>query len=79
MASDPLEPNAALLIELVQTQMPFGKYKDKFICDLPDFYLEWHQRNGFPKGKMGMLLGTMYEIQLNGLRYLLDPIKKAYR
>lgn len=55
--------------------MPFGKYKDVFICNLPVFYLEWFQRKGFPKGKLGVLLQTMYEIKLNGLDYLLDPLK----
>jgi len=79
MANDPLMPDPQLLMDLVTTHMPFGKYKDRLICDLPDFYLEWHQRNGFPKGKMGMLLATMYEIKLNGLSFLLDPLKKQHR
>lgn len=69
-------PNPDLLIDLVQTKMPFGKYKDRLICDLPVSYLEWFQRKGFPKGKLGMQLQTMYEIQLNGLGYLLTPLKK---
>ena len=76
---DPLLPDPQLLIDLVTTRMPFGKYKDRLICDLPDFYLERHQRNGLPKGKMGMLLATMYEINLNGLKFLLDPLRKQYR
>ena len=76
---DPLLPDPQLLIDFVTTRMPFGKYKDILICDLPDFYLEWHQRNGLPKGKMGMLLATMYEINLNGLKFLLDPLRKQYR
>ncbi len=76
---DPLLPDPQLLVDLVTTRMPFGKYKDSLICDLPDFYLEWHHRNGFPKGKMGMLLATMYEINLNGLKFLLDPLRKQHR
>lgn len=79
MAEEPLLPNSQILTDLVNTRMPFGKYKDRLICDLPDFYLEWHQRNGFPKGKMGMLLATMYEIKLNGLSFLLDPLKQKHR
>lgn len=79
MAEEPLLPNSQILTDLVNTRMPFGKYKDRLICDLPDFYLEWHQRNGFPKGKMGMLLATMYEIKLNGLNFLLDPLKQKHR
>jgi uncharacterized protein (DUF3820 family) len=46
------------------------------ICDLPDAYLEWFSRKGFPKGKMGVLLQTMHEIRLNGLKDLLIPLKK---
>ena len=65
-----------LLLQLVTMKMPFGKYKDSLICDLPVFYLEWFQRKGFPKGKLGMLLQTMYEIKINGLDYLLEPLKK---
>jgi len=75
---DPLQPNPALLQQLVPPggmKMPFGKYKDYFLCDLPVSYLEWFQRKGFPKGKLGMLLGTIHEIKINGLAYLLEPLK----
>jgi len=58
-------------------KMPFGKYKDKVLCDLPVSYLEWFHREGFPKGKLGMLLATMYEIKINGLEGLLQPLKKG--
>ena len=69
--------NHAVLQELTTTKMPFGKYKDRIICDLPEFYIEWFARKGFPKGKIGMLLNTMYEINLNGLKYLLEPLRKS--
>lgn len=65
-----------LLLELVQTKMPFGKYKDRIICDLPVSYLEWMEQKGFPSGKLGMLLSTMHIIKTNGLEYLLIPLKK---
>jgi uncharacterized protein (DUF3820 family) len=68
--------NAQILQELVQFQMPFGKYKGTLICDLPEYYLVWYQNKGFPAGKLGMLLATMYEIKLNGLEYLLKPLKQ---
>ena len=70
------QPQPEILLQLVKTKMPFGKYKDRLICDIPVFYLEWFQRKGFPKGKLGVLLQTMYEINLNGLAYLLNPLKK---
>lgn len=65
-----------LLLELVRMKMPFGKYKDTVLCNLPVSYLEWFQRKGFPKGKLGVLLATMYEIKINGLEDLLKPLKK---
>jgi uncharacterized protein (DUF3820 family) len=68
--------NPELLLKLVQMKMPFGKYKGTLLCDLPVSYLEWFQRKGFPEGKLGMLLQTMLEIKMNGLDYLLTPLKK---
>lgn len=65
-----------LLLELVKMRMPFGKYKDTLICNLPEFYLLWFKQKGFPKGKLGMLLETMLEIRINGLEDLLTPLKK---
>jgi uncharacterized protein len=74
---EPANPYSSpeLLLQLVQMEMPFGKYKGTVLCDLPVFYLEWFARKGFPKGKLGMLLTTMYEIKLNGLENLLEPLK----
>ncbi len=56
-------------------KMPFGKYKGWILSDLPEFYLVWFHNKGFPQGKLGMLLGTLYEIKLNGLEYLLKPLR----
>jgi uncharacterized protein len=67
--------DSEILKKLVTEKMPYGKYKGTFICNLPEFYLVWYHRNGFPKGNLGMLLNTMYEIKLNGLEYLLKPLK----
>ena len=72
-----LQPNGELLLQLVSMKMPFGKYKDRLLCDLPVSYLEWFQRKGFPTGKLGMLLQTIYEIKLNGLEDLLKPLKNT--
>ena len=68
--------NPQILKDLVSIAMPYGKYKGRLICDLPEYYLVWYENNGFPAGKIGILLATMYEIKLNGLEYLLKPIKK---
>jgi uncharacterized protein len=68
--------SSKMLIDLVTVRMPFGKHKDRFLCDLPQSYLEWLQRKGFPPGELGMLLSSLYEIRLNGLEYLLKPLRK---
>lgn len=64
---------------LVTTKMPFGKYKDTLICNLPEPYLVWFHQKGFPRGTIGMLLATMYEIKLNGLEYLLTPFRNQHK
>jgi len=67
--------NPQLLQDLVTMQMPFGKYKGRLICDLPESYLIWFHKEGWPPGKLGQLIATLYEIKLNGLEYLLQPLK----
>lgn len=55
--------------------MPYGKYKGYLICNIPESYLLWYNDKGFPKGKLGDLMATMFEIRVNGLEYLLTPLK----
>jgi uncharacterized protein (DUF3820 family) len=78
MSIDAPRPDPELLIQLVKMKMPFGKYKDVLLCNLPVSYLEWFQQKGSPKGKLGALLETIYEIKINGLAYLLEPLKNWY-
>lgn len=66
-----------ILIELTKMPMPFGKYAGRVLADLPVSYLEWLERKGFPDGRLGMLLATIYEIKINGLEYLLYPIRNG--
>jgi uncharacterized protein (DUF3820 family) len=70
-------PNSQILVEIVKMPMPFGKYKGTILCDLPVSYLEWMNREGWPAGKLGMMLATVYEIKLNGLTALLHSVKKS--
>ena len=70
-------PDAQILTSLFTTAMPFGKYKGRLLADLPTYYLEWFAREGFPKGKLGMQLQTLFVIKTEGLSYLLDPIRKS--
>jgi uncharacterized protein (DUF3820 family) len=71
-----MSPDPDFLMQLVSMEMPFGKYKGTLICNLPVYYLEWFQRQGFPPGKLGQLLESMLEIKANGLEQLLEPLKK---
>ena len=71
-----MSPDPKLLIQITETQMPFGKYKGTLLCNLPVSYLEWFEQKGFPEGKLGIQLQTIYEIKLNGLEYLLEPLRK---
>lgn len=73
---EPEMPDPKILLELVSKKMPYGKYKDRLICDLPEYYLLWHKQKGWPAGRLGILLDTMFEIRINGLTYLLEPLKK---
>ncbi len=71
-----MEHDAQLLLSLVKTEMPYGKYKGTLLYQLPMFYLEWFKRNGFPKGKLGVQLETVFEIKLNGLEELFNGLLK---
>lgn len=70
-----VQPNSQVLVDIVQTKMPFGKYKGTLLCDLPVSYLEWMKSKGFQPGKMGMMLSTVYEIKINGMNTLLIAVK----
>lgn len=71
--------NQEILKEIVTVKKPFGKYKGTLLCDLPIAYLEWFLRKGgFPKGKLGEQLATVYEIKLNGLQEVINALKKQF-
>ncbi|HTO39198.1 MAG TPA: DUF3820 family protein [Brumimicrobium sp.] len=62
------------LVELANMRMPYGKYQGRYLVDLPEHYIVWYKGKGFPNGKLGQQLEMIYEIQLNGLEYLLRPL-----
>ena len=66
-----------ILLELVTMEMPYGRYKGRILCDLPEPYLAWYHQKGFPKGKLGERLALLYEIKVNGLEYLLKALEKV--
>lgn len=64
-----------VLQRLLNTVMPYGKYKGRAVADLPGHYLNWFAREGFPPGELGRLLALMHELDHNGLSHLLDPLR----
>lgn len=68
--------DAEALQRLLDVTMPFGRYQGRRIADLPGNYLNWFAREGFPKGELGRLLALMHELDHNGLRPLLDPLRQ---
>jgi len=66
--------NKEHLIELANYKMPFGKYKDQYLVNIPEFYYAWFRQKGFPQGKLGRLMEEMHEIKINGLEELLRPL-----
>lgn len=70
-----MNPDKEFLLKLVKMRMPFGKYKGRLLIDLPEDYVMWLSRKGFADDSLGKMLATMYEIQLNGLEYLLKPLR----
>ena len=71
--SNPFPPEYLKL--LVSTAMPFGKYKGRKVADLPEPYLLWFQREGFPAGRLGELMALALELKTNGLESLLSPLR----
>ncbi|SHJ84271.1 DUF3820 family protein [Pseudozobellia thermophila] len=73
-----ISPDKRKLVELAHYKMPFGKFKGRYLVDLPEPYLVWFKQNGFPEGKLGFLLQSMLEIKINGLEPLVRRIQKDF-
>ena len=71
------EENAAALKKIANMKMPFGRYKGVPLIDLPEPYVVWFANQGFPRGELGSLLATLFEIKVNGLEYLVRPLQET--
>ncbi len=67
-----------ILIDLSKMKMPYGKYKGRYLIDLPEHYIVWYKNKGFPASKLGKQFELVYELQLNGLEDIVREIKKIY-
>jgi hypothetical protein len=68
-------PDPEVLLKVAKTRMPFGRFKGRLLIDLPEPYVLWFAKKGFPKGELGQMLNLLYEVRVNGLEYLLKPLK----
>lgn len=66
--------NPADIKDAINQIMPFGKYAGRRLFHLPEPYLVWFNKQGFPAGKLGEQLALMYEIKLNGLESVVEPL-----
>jgi uncharacterized protein (DUF3820 family) len=73
-----ITPDYKKLIELAHYRMPIGKFKGRYLIDLPEPYLVWFRQKGFPEGKLGVLLRSMLEIKINGLETHIRRIQKDF-
>jgi uncharacterized protein (DUF3820 family) len=65
------------LIKLANARMPFGKYSGRLLIDLPEAYVVWFSRKGYPEGEIGELLANLYAIKENGLESVLRPLVRS--
>ncbi|HBU70174.1 MAG TPA: hypothetical protein DEE98_07320 [Elusimicrobia bacterium] len=63
------------LIDLANARMPFGKYSNWRLIDVPEHYFIWFARKGFPKGRLGALMKEILELKEGGLENMLKPLK----
>ena len=77
--SERLAADRAYLVKVVNARMPFGRYAQCALLDLPESYLIWFARRGFPRGELGNMLKLVHEIKLNGLEETLRPLRNGDR
>lgn len=70
-----MDPHHEYLLDIANLKMPFGKYSGRRLIDLPEEYLLWFRKKGFPNGKLGQLLEMTLEIKIEGLEGIVAPLK----
>ncbi|MCL9776279.1 DUF3820 family protein [Vibrio methylphosphonaticus] len=69
--------NKENLVKLARTPMPFGKYAGRMLIDLPEEYLLWFDKKGFPEGELGSLLKLCLCLKIDGLDSVVKPLKRS--
>lgn len=65
-----------LMSKLANYRMPFGKHFDVLLIDLPQPYLNWFCKNGFPQSELGELMRIVHETNADGMENLFEPLRK---
>ena len=66
------------LIKMANTKMPFGKYKNYYLVDIPEYYYIWFKRKGFPANSLGKMMEQMHDIKINGLEEIIRNVRRQY-
>lgn len=67
--------NKEHLVKLANMRMPFGKYQGRTLIELPEEYLLWFAKKGFPEGELGLLLALALELKIEGLDAIIRPLR----
>ena len=73
------EPDPKIIVDLATMRMPFGRYRGRLLVDLPEPYVVWFRQQGYPQGRLGVLLATLYEVKANGLEPLVREVGRRTR
>lgn len=68
-------PDSTVLLKIAKMRMPFGRYQGRCLIDLPEPYMVWFARQGFPATELGRMLALVHEIKVNGLEYLFERLR----
>lgn len=63
------------MLKLARVKMPFGKYTGRVLIDLPEEYLLWFEKKGFPSGELGKLTALCLALKIEGLDSVIKPMK----
>jgi|GEM_PF-473297 len=65
------------LADLERYRMPFGRYKNAYLHNLPYDYLHWfvEKSDGFPSGRLGELMEFVYHNKANGSEIIFTRLK----
>lgn len=73
-----IKPDHKQLLELAHAKIYFGKYKGRYLSELPEHYLLWFRQQGFPAGKLGAQLQQVLELKINGMEQILRSVRQRY-